>query len=68
MKNNKEDKIQTGMRIPKHLYDQLSQDASDTGISLNSYMLFLINLGLKVVRQQEDQCDRSSLQNRQDNT
>ena len=64
---NKDDKIQTGMRLPKPLYDKLAQEASDSGISLNAYMLFLINLGEKVVHQSVIQCARSSPHSPQDN-
>lgn len=62
----KEDKIQTGMRIPKPLYDRLAQEAADSGISLNAYLLFLINLGEKVVRQSVEQCSHSVPHNLQD--
>lgn len=42
----KEDKVQTGLRIPQARYDELLILASQIGISLNALILMLIDLGL----------------------
>lgn len=35
--------IQTTLRIPQHLLEQLREEADRTGVSLNSYILILID-------------------------
>lgn len=42
------EKIQTGLRIPANRYAELSKLAEETGISLNSLILALVDLGLSV--------------------
>ena len=42
------DKIQTGLRIPEERYKEIAKLASTAGISLNSMILALIDLGLAV--------------------
>lgn len=42
------DKIQTGLRIPEKRYEELTKIASEAGLSLNSLILALIDLGLAV--------------------
>lgn len=46
MKNIKEDKIQTGLRIPEKRYRELNVIADEMGVSLNALILMLIDLGL----------------------
>ena len=42
------DKIQTGLRIPEDRYKELNKIADEIGVSLNSVLLMLIDLGLQV--------------------
>ncbi len=42
----KDDKIQTGLRIPQSRYEELTEIAIQMGVSLNSLILMLIDLGL----------------------
>ncbi len=42
-------KIQTGLRIPEALYDQLCEDAKRNGISINAQILFLLDVGMRAV-------------------
>ncbi len=42
----KDDKIQTGLRIPQKRYEELVAIAAQMGVSLNSLILMLIDLGL----------------------
>ena len=44
----KNEKIQTGLRIPEKRYEELVSIAKESGVSLNSLILFLIDLGLSV--------------------
>lgn len=44
-----EDKIQTGLRIPQSRYDELKNMADKAGISLNTMILFLMDVGLNAV-------------------
>lgn len=40
------DKIQTGLRIPQKKYEELTELAAQMGVSVNSLILMLIDLGL----------------------
>lgn len=42
-------KIQTGLRIPEALYDQLCEDAKRNGVSINAQILFLLDVGMRAV-------------------
>lgn len=44
-----DDKIQTGLRIPQSRYNELKELADRSGISLNSLILFLVDVGLSAV-------------------
>lgn len=44
----RDDKIQTGLRIPQARYDELVLLANEMGVSLNALILMLIDLGLSV--------------------
>lgn len=46
---NEKIKIQTGLRIPESLYNQLRETAARTGVSINAQILFLIDVGMKAV-------------------
>lgn len=45
MKNN----VQTGLRLPEALYNQLRETAERTGVSINSQILYLIDIGIRAV-------------------
>lgn len=40
-------KVQTGLRIPEHQYERLKEKADRMGISVNQFVLVLIEIGLK---------------------
>lgn len=42
----KDDKIQTGLRIPLDRYNELKEMADRSGVSVNSIILFLVDVGL----------------------
>lgn len=48
----KEFKIQTGLRVPEDQYDRLYKMAERIGVSLNSMLLMLIDVGLNVLEEQ----------------
>mgnify|MGYP002510374793 CR=1 FL=1 len=45
----KDDKIQTGLRIPQSRYDELKDMADRSGVSLNALILLLVDVGLSAV-------------------
>lgn len=45
----KDDKIQTGLRIPLDRYNELKEMADRSGASVNSIILFLVDVGLSAV-------------------
>ncbi len=45
----KDCKVQTGLRIPQDRYDELRMMAEKSGVSLNSIILFLVDVGLSAV-------------------
>lgn len=49
MSQVKDDKIQTGLRIPQRQYEDLTLLANKMGVSLNSLALILIDVGLSAV-------------------
>lgn len=54
----KDDKIQTGLRIPQARYEELRVIAERSGTSLNGLILFLIDIGLTVVNHSAEEADR----------
>ena len=42
-------RVQTGLRIPEELYEQLRNMADKTGVSINSQILYLIGIGMEAV-------------------
>ena len=40
------DKVQTGLRIPEKRYNELVSISEDVGVSVNSLILMLIDIGL----------------------
>lgn len=55
----KNDKIQTGLRIPAKRYDELSAIATRSGVSLNSLILYLVDIGLSAVNRGVEEEARS---------
>ena len=51
-KNSKEDKIQTGLRVPERQYERLAVFADRTGVSINALILMLIDIGLNQLEYQ----------------
>ena len=45
------EKVQTTIRLPAELKEELEREASKRGISLNSYILMLIDIGRRCQRQ-----------------
>lgn len=43
------DRIQTGLRIPEALYNQLAEAAARSGVSINAQILFLLDVGMQAV-------------------
>lgn len=41
-----EDKIQTGLRVPESQYNKIKENVQRSGISINQYILMLIDIGL----------------------
>lgn len=48
MKTDKKGRYQTGLRIPEELGKQLADEAEYAGMSLNAYILMLIDYGWKI--------------------
>jgi len=55
----KDDKIQTGLRIPSSRYEQLKEMADRSGVSINSIALYLIDVGLRAVNLGTEELARS---------
>lgn len=53
------DREQTTIRLPKKLMDSLRQEAEERGISLNAYILMILN----EEKNRSDQSGRSGAQN-----
>ena len=49
MGSSREDKIQTGLRVPEKQYQRLIITADRMGVSLNALILVLIEIGQKAV-------------------
>lgn len=45
----KEDKIQTGLRIPQDRYNEIKELADRAGVSINSMILTLVDIGLSAI-------------------
>ncbi len=57
----KDDKIQTGLRIPQARYDELKEMADRSGISLNSMILLLVDIGLSAINLGIEESAHSSI-------
>ena len=44
-----DNKIQTGLRIPEALYNELKAMADNSGVSLNALILMLVDIGLMAI-------------------
>ena len=42
-------KIQTGLRIPEERYEKIQEYADSVGVSLNSAILLLVDIGLRAI-------------------
>ena len=44
------DKVQTGLRIPEDRYRELAALAERSGVSINTAVLMLVDIGLQVIQ------------------
>ncbi len=42
--------IQTGLRIPENLYNEFREVQQQTGVSINQQVLYLVDVGRRVIR------------------
>lgn len=61
-------KIQTGLRLPGDRYEELLKIAKDSGTSVNSVALLLIELGLNVIRLGNEEVRRELIHSLKDNS
>ena len=59
--SGRQEKIQTGLRIPRHKYDEISDFAERAGLSVNAVVLFLVNVGLEAVNRAAGELTRAEL-------
>lgn len=59
-------KVQTGLRIPEEQYEKLRQAAERSGVSINSQILYLIDIGLRVLDLGVQALPRESAHTQQD--
>lgn len=64
----KDDKIQTGLRIPIDRYNELKKIADRSGASVNSIILFLVDVGLDSVNSGIEKQVHASLHIQQHNS
>lgn len=55
MGNSREDKIQTGLRVPEKQYQRLVYIADRMGVSLNALILMLIEIGLNQIEGHQEE-------------
>lgn len=60
--------IQTGLRLPETIYNQLKQRQTECGVPINTQVNYLISLGLDVIRLGIQEQARTSSHSRQGNT
>ena len=41
--------VQTGLRLPEPMYNQLKEASEQNGVSINAQILYLVDIGLKAV-------------------
>ena len=61
-----ENKIQTGLRIPEDKDNEIAPIAKQMGVSVNTLILVLVEMGLSVMRLGTEEARRSLLHNQQD--
>ena len=54
-----EEKIQTGLRIPESRYKEIKDLCTSSGLSINSAILFLIEIGLSALNLGVEKAARS---------
>lgn len=59
-------RVQTGLRIPEEQYEKLRQAAERSGVSINSQILYLLDIGLMVVDLGIQELSRESARNQKD--
>lgn len=64
----KDDKIQTGLRIPISRYNELKEMANRSGASVNSIILLLIDVGMNVISSGSEVALRALLHNQKCST
>ncbi len=55
MGNSREDKIQTGLRVPEKQYRRLVATADKMGVSLNALILMLIEIGFNQIESHQEE-------------
>jgi len=61
-----DNKIQTGLRIQEQRYKKIKENADRTGVSVNQYILMLIDIGLTYLDMEQAQARRIELHNPKD--
>lgn len=56
----RDDKIQTGLRIPESRYNELKAMADKSGASINSIILFLVDVGLAAIAAGMEQASQNA--------
>lgn len=64
MGNSREDKIQTGLRVPEKQYQRLAATADRMGVSMNALILMLVDIGLNHLDKESGEFPRSVSRNR----
>lgn len=59
----KDDKIQTGLRIPQARYEEICSMAKRSGTSVNAIILHLIDIGISSVNRGVEEESRVALRN-----
>lgn len=62
------EKIQTGLRVPEHQYQKIKENADRIGVSVNQYILMLIDIGLTCLDTEQLQDRQIELRNPKDNS
>ena len=58
-------RIQTGLRVPEPMYEELSRLSKETGASINAVALMLLDIGLRVIRLDQPEAAHALLRNPQ---
>ena len=48
-------KIQTGLRLPENQYNKIKENAERSGVSINQYILVLIDIGLNCLDPKQEE-------------